>query len=145
MLSARISLIAAMMLVVLAGGCDFPRDPERTTEHVLERGSIKVGLVGGDAVADARALAERVAGATSARAEIIGGVAEDLLPRVENGELDLVVGRFAANSPWQGRVAFTQASTKEDPNSDEPVVRAAVRNGENRWLMTVERAIREAS
>jgi len=134
-----------MVFAALAGGCDFPRDPDSTTEHVLERGSVRVGLVGCNAGEDARALAGRIAAATSAHAEIVGGLAEDLLPRVENGELDVVVGRFAANSPWQGRVAFTQASTREDPRNDEPVVRAAVRNGENRWLMTVERAIREAS
>jgi hypothetical protein len=142
---ACISFIVALVLAVLAGGCDFPHDPEGTTERVLERGKVRVGLVGDASSAATRALVDSIGSATSARAEIVDGVAEVLLPRVEAGDLDVVVGRFAANSPWRGRVAFTQAGTRENTDSDEPVVRAAVRNGENRWLMTVERAIRGGS
>ena len=87
-------------------------------------------------------LAEKIAEAAGAEAEMESGSAEVLLHRLEEGELDLVVGKFAKASPWKGRVALTQAPKPEwEPAKHEPVLRAAVRNGENRWLMFVSKTI----
>jgi len=133
-------LLAAGLLAAALAGCDdFPKDVENTTRSVEGSGVLHAGLVA-DAPAEAgeRALAERIAAAAHARAESETGSAEVLLHRLEQGELDLVVGRFAKASPWKGRVAFTKpASAEGSPPKQAPVLRAAVRSGENRWLLFV--------
>ena len=122
--------------------CDsFPRDEAGTTEAVTN-GELHAGLIADDqAEPDERYLALAVSEAAGAEAILEVASAESLLPRLEGGELDLVVGRFAGNSPWKDRVAFTSAADAASPPSDEPVLRAAVRPGENRWLIFITRTI----
>ena len=134
------------LLVTMAlGGCDdFPNDIAGTMDEVMDTGVLHAGLVAGPAEADEQALAEKVAGAAGANPEIQSGSAEVLLHQLEDGELDLVVGEFAKASPWKKRVAFTRTPEQDaQPPKHQPVLRAAVRNGENRWLMFVSKTIGE--
>jgi hypothetical protein len=74
----------------------------------------------------------------SDKARFESGAAERLLAKLEQGELDLVLGDFDRKSPWDKRVTFSQpvAGKGEDVEA-----RAATRNGEHRWAMTVDRTI----
>ena len=144
--SSKFSVLAFLTgLATLAlGGCDdFPNDIAATMDEVTETGVLHAGIVaGGRSEADERSLAEKIADAAGAEAEMESGSAEVLLHQLEEGELDIVVGKFAKASPWNGRVALTEAPNPEwEPARHEPVLRAAVRNGENRWLMFVNKTI----
>ncbi|WP_189424295.1 transporter substrate-binding domain-containing protein [Devosia pacifica] len=103
------------------------------------------GLVASaEGLSDARELADDVAKDIGVELEVTSGTAEDLLRGLERGRFDMVIGEFAANSPWSERVVFVGP----DPNnvtSDFPTLRAAVRKGENRWLARVEAVAREHS
>lgn len=136
-------LVAA--LAISLGGCDdFPNDIAGTMDSVRASGVMRTGLVaskGGEA--DERALANGIAEEAGVDVRFVEGSAEILLQRLEAGELDLVVGPFAKSSPWAGRVALTKPATAVAPPKDEIVLRAAVRPGENRWLIFVSRAMKE--
>jgi len=67
------------------------------------------------------------------------------LQRLDAGELDLVIGRFTADSPWTSEVAFAPALSTTGAEDAPIELKAAMRNGENRWIMTVERASRAIS
>jgi hypothetical protein len=134
----------AFCLFALAAlfACDrFPKDIAGTTDAVT-RGTLHAGLVADASVEpDERSLIDAVSQAAAADADIQTGSAEILLSRLESGDLNLVVGRFSGDSPWKSRVAFTAPAESASPSSDAPVLRAAVRAGENRWLIFVTRTI----
>lgn len=73
----------------------------------------------------------------------MGGDAEPLLARLEESELDLVVGRFTKTSPWATLVALTPPLATEKQGKTEIVLAAAMANGENEWISLVEREARE--
>ncbi|MCF1505601.1 hypothetical protein L0F51_17755 [Afifella sp. H1R] len=137
--------LAAVFLVPLLAGCDgFPKDIAGTMQNVKERGVLHAGIVAdGPAEGEERALAERVAQAADVMAEFEVGSDEVLLHRLEDGDIDLVLGEFAKASPWKKRVAFTAPAEAKSPSAHEPVLRAAVRPGENRWLMFVQKTLRQ--
>jgi ABC-type amino acid transport substrate-binding protein len=136
----RLAVAVTSFVLLLAAGCDaFPRDPEGTTERIMAAKTIRVGVIPGDGEDLVRGVTMRIAAALGARLEFVDGGEESLLPRLEGGGLDLVVGRFAEKSPWKDRVAFSDPVRREDPPGDEPILRLAVRKGENRWLMFVAR------
>jgi hypothetical protein len=137
--------LTAVLLLLLSGCDSFPRDIAGTMDHVTNSGILHVGIVADPPVeADEKALAGKIAESTGVITDFESGSAEVLLHRLEEGELDLVVGRFAGASPWKKRVAFTQArATPGEAGKHEPVLRAAVRHGENRWLLFVGKTLHE--
>ena len=135
--------LRALAMLALCGCDGFPNDIAGTMERVTGSGVMHAGIIAdGAAEADEELLVERIGTAAGAEAQTESGSAEVLLHKLEEGELDIVVGEFAKASPWSGRVALTAAPQAEwEPAKHEPVLRAAVRNGENRWLMFVSRTI----
>lgn len=134
-----------LMALVLLSGCDaLPRDPAGTIERITRDRSFRVGFASPDIEATPRAAAllKAVELQTHAKAQVISGAGESLLARLEKGEVDLVVGRFKADSPWQTDVAFGPVLDASGPSSDPVELKAAMRNGENRWIMAVEHASR---
>ena len=136
----RLVVVGALGLMLL--GCDLPRDPEHTESLVRARQVIRLGGVAGadpDTAADAT-LAE-LSRRLGARIERREEESEILLSALENGELDLVYGHFAQDSPWSRIVHFGEAEgwTGKPPRHRQ-VPRFAMRNGENGWIMTVARA-----
>jgi DNA-binding transcriptional LysR family regulator len=132
----------ALALTLVLAGCDLPRDPERTADNVRSRGVLRLGMVAGEAPDPA---AERqLATVARAHAAVVrrrSGPSEALLKALEDGEVDLVFGHFPADSPWAhyvhlGRVPGNLA----EPPKDVSAPRFAFRNGENGWIMAVERA-----
>lgn len=138
------SVAALLSLLIPLAGCEYPMDVEDTTQHVLQRASLHAGVVSSSANdADAREAARTIAERAHAQVEFEEGPAEILMRELEKGELDIVVGDFAKNSPWKKRVTLSSTPEAKDPPKDEPVVRAALRHGENRWYMFIEKALTE--
>ncbi len=141
----RMKMLGLLALAATASGCDeFPKDIAGTTEGVLARGAMRAGIVAGGPAVEERALVERLANSMSVDADIRDGATEDLIQRLNAGEIDVVVGEFAKSTPWSTRTAMTSSARAIAPPKDHPVLRALVRPGENRWLILVERTVRES-
>ena len=132
--------------VALASCGPFPADPRGTLERVRSERSYRVGLIApaDRSMPEAGRLLRRVSAATGASPRVQTGDAEPLLKRLEEGELDLVVGRFDAKSPWKLQVSFGPALRREKQGKTRLQLLPAMRNGENAWISLVERAARDA-
>jgi len=138
--------INLLLCAVLTGCSALPRDPEGTSERIRKERHFTVGFVGSAAQdPEAARLIAEIRRATGAHVSAQRGETEPLLQALATGKVDLVVGRFTRTSPWQTAVAFAPALSRPGPKQDEIEFKAAVRNGENRWLMLVERASRTVS
>lgn len=142
--SMRLGLLAVLLL----GACDaLPRDPADTSTRIEQTRSFTVALADPSisAAPQVDKLVREIERRTKARAQWRTGFGEPLLQQLDNGSLDLVIGRFTADSPWSTNVAFGPALSTSG-SKDAPVeLKAAMRNGENRWIITVERASRAIS
>lgn len=139
---------SSVIMILLLGACDaLPRDPAGTSERIVHGRTFTVALAD-PSVRSAPQVGKLVAEIerrTHARAEWRSGSGETLLQQLDEGAFDLVIGRFTTNSPWATDVAFGPALSTSG-SKDAPIeVKAAMRNGENRWIMTVERASRAIS
>lgn len=128
-------------MVRMAGGCsEIPRDPVGTIDGVRHSGVLRVGIVSDTdhppAELESNFVAQ-LAQETGSRPGFTRGSPETLLPKIEEGELDIVVGRFAPDSPWSTRVTFLPAPEQQDAEEGEAAPTAAVRNGENGWVALV--------
>ncbi len=130
-----IRVVLPLLMLCSAGCSDYPRDSADTSDRLRGGGTLRVGWVGSHAHSDKL---RRLATTLSDKARFESGAAERLLAKLEQGELDLVLGDFDRKSPWDKRVTFSQpvAGKGEDVEA-----RAATRNGEHRWAMTVDRTI----
>ncbi len=137
----RIFLLATALM---AAGCDaIPADPDGSLERIRGERLFKVGLIAShspppDGAAD---LLRRLSRATGAEAALERGAAEALLTRLEEGELDLVLGEFAEKSPWAAQVTLTEPIGPKGAT----ILAAAARNGENAWIALVHREARAAA
>lgn len=139
-------MIRALLLAtaILTAGCGaIPADPDGTLERVRSERSFRVGLIASHAPPPAPAadLLRRLTRATGAKAAIEQGPAEALLTRLEEGELDLVLGEFAETSPWSAKVTLSEPIVAYGPT----VLAAAARNGENAWIALVHREAQAAA
>jgi ABC-type amino acid transport substrate-binding protein len=143
----KMPLVAVAALCALVSSCGLPKDTDGTLERVRAAREFRVGLIlGGPRGAldpRARALLERVGRAAGARPRLIGGDAEPLLARLEEGELDLVVGRFTKTTPWATLVSLTPPLATEKQGRTEIILAAAMANGENEWISLLEREARQ--
>jgi hypothetical protein len=138
---------SACVLILLwsLSACGIPRDPDGTLDRVRAERSFRVGLIAsGDQRVGAdreQAFLKRVSAATGARAVVTDGAAEPLLLQLEDGKLDLVLGPVSPKSPWVNEVAILRplGQTIEEPNL---LVVPIARNGENAWIMLLEREAR---
>lgn len=143
---ARLLAIAATLATL--GACDnYPRDVEGTLAAVKRDKVIHVGMVSAgmspQAQAAATAYLQHVSAATGARPAVTAGSAEPLLAALEQGKLDLVIGDFASDSPWMTDVSVLEPIAKYKVGQRELGLSPAARNGENAWIMLLERAVRE--
>ncbi|HEX8216992.1 MAG TPA: hypothetical protein VF577_05970 [Allosphingosinicella sp.] len=136
-----------LILTALCVSCGLPKDTDGTLERVRGAREIRVGLIlsSPEASIDARAgaLLERLERATGARPRFFPGDAEPLLARLEEEQLDLVVGRFTKTTPWSTLVTLTPPLATEKQGETEIILAAAMANGENEWISLVEREARE--
>ena len=135
---------SVLPLFLMLGACDsIPRDQEQTLERIAEMREVRVGIV---AAAERSphfprlsALVDRAATAAGGRPRLEMGASEALLLRLEAGELDLVVGEFDRSSPWYRRVHLIPPIAERSAGDSDLETTAAARNGENGWIMLVER------
>ena len=139
---ADLAILAAVL--ALAGCGDLPRDPEGTTRSIRETGELRLGMSAGvPPQREAEEVLQRAADLLGAKIVRTQAPSEDLFARLERGELDLVYGSFAANSPWKQRVYLGHPPAwRVDPPKDVEAPRFAYRRGENGWIMSMERMIR---
>ncbi|MBA4090585.1 MAG: hypothetical protein C0494_08345 [Sphingobium sp.] len=136
-------ILCCMMLLV---ACDaLPRDPAGSSEAIRRHGVMRVGLVLGDGdfgrAASARLL-DRLSRQTGARAAIRSGATEPLFQALERGDIDLVLTPLDPESPWMTRISLSPPIATQGRKDKRLDYYAAMRNGENRWIMTVESAAR---
>lgn len=134
-------------VLALLAGCDaLPRDTDGTHARVEKAHVVRVGLAAGTRMN--RPVSSLIAGiehAAGARATTVTGAGEPLLLALDDGRLDVVVGAFAEDTPWRDRVSLAPPVARHMDGGKPLLIRAAVRNGENRWAMLVEHASREAA
>lgn len=133
-----------LLPLLLLAACDaLPRDPHNTLNNIYASRQIRVGLVAGTKEnLPAGVLIAALTKETKSKAAVISGPVDPLLARLNGGSLDLVIGPFARNSPLADQVAFGPALSILHGAPSVIEVKAAMRNGENRWIMSVERASR---
>lgn len=145
--------VVALVAVVVASGCGatIPTDPDGTLDRVTG-GTLRVGVSpnppwtelpdgpDGDPTGLEVDLVEDFAATVGAEVSWEPGGEEDLVGRLEDGELDLVVGGLTARSPWADKAALTHryTVTTDDRGREELHVMAAPM-GENAFLVELER------
>lgn len=148
----RIFLPGGILCLLLLACEDYPRDPEGTWERIADRG-VRIGVVDDIPSITPDSLPEHLSPANEEvalvrrmirdlRLEVATwqtGPGDQLLGRLERFELDLVIGRYTAGSPWGRRVAFSRPWMTDFTDGSRPVL--ALPPGENRWLMEVDRWI----
>jgi len=126
----------------LAGCGSLPRDPDGTLKRVRSEHVFRVGVVADSGAAagnaEMAAFLARVSRATGARPTVRRGASEPLLLDLESGGLDLVLGPLSPKSPWADEVAILRPIA-EPVAPRHLVVTPIARNGENRWIMLLER------
>lgn len=138
--------LVALALFLLAGGCDaLPRDPGGTLKRIEATRRLVVGVAAGLPMSrtdrPAR-LIEALERRTGAHAEVRRGAAEPLFVALRNGRIDLVIAPVAADSPWATEISFGPPLATTGDGEERLDLVAAMRNGENRWIMLVERSSR---
>lgn len=140
--------IVALVLLGLTAGCEaLPRDPAGTSKRIAAERSFSVGFVDPSArdTRETQALLREIERRSGARAKLVSGDGERMLSRLDTGTVDLALGRFAEDSPMQAVVAFGPPLAVSRQAGRPIELKAAMRNGENRWIVTVERASRAIS
>ncbi|MBB4638083.1 transporter substrate-binding domain-containing protein [Longimicrobium terrae] len=104
-------------LLILAAGCDLPRDPQGTRDRVRD-GTLRVGVAHnppwaalpapGEPGGVEPALVRKLAAELGARVEWVAGSETELLASLEEHRLDLVVGGLAATDPRGVKLGFSR-------------------------------------
>ncbi len=135
--------LGALGLVILLAACsNIPTDPNGTAEQILRLRSFDVGIVSGSNPEETAVIVERIEKITGASARLRREETSLLTDQLEKGKIDLIIGSFAKNSPLKKTVTFSAAIGNRKVPSDQPVTRAGMAPGENRWIMLVEKAVR---
>jgi polar amino acid transport system substrate-binding protein len=147
-----------VLVIVVPGGCQYPRDVEGTLDRVRDGGALRAGVtehppyvtLGRDRPGGVEVrLLEDFAGRLGARVEYVHDSEEALVEQLREGELDVVAGGISKRSPWKKEVAPTRpyATTHERVADKEVTDRHVMltRNGENAFLVELERYLLDRS
>lgn len=142
---AVVTRIPALLLAIILTACDaLPRDVAGTSDRVARTGEVRLGLPG-PVSGDARRFAIALARETKARIVTRRSDLETLIGELQDGKLDVVVGPVRADGGLATEVTLAPPLDGSDEGDHPIVVRAAARNGEHRWVMTVERVSRRTA
>lgn len=139
-------LIAVGMVLALAGCDSYPRDVEGTLDRIRTEKIMRVGLVASanaPSPAVVAAYLDRLRRATGASTRIVTGSAEPLLIGLDSGSLDVVIVEIMEDSPWMTEVAVIEPLAERSIGGRKVGVSPIARNGENRWIMLLEREVRD--
>ena len=132
--------------LALAACGPYPRDVSGTLDRIEQSGRVRVGLA--DLRLEHRSAAEAFIGrleqTTSARAQVETGHLEGQLARLEEGELDLVIGELAEDTPWAPSVAIVEPLRQRREGKRLIGLSPVAANGENRWIGLLEREVRDS-
>ena len=135
--------ILPLFALALCASCDgIPKDPDGTLDRVRSERRFKVGMVASAEPIGAdrqRLFLSRVSAAAKARPAIEPGAAELLLAKLEEGQLDLVVGPMAPHSPWSRLVTFLPPLGEQVTREGHVHLIAAAKHGENAWITLLDR------
>lgn len=135
-----------LFIPFLLAACDLlPRDPDGTLNSIEHSGVIRVAMVADPDPIDRRRasqLIRQLESRTHAKARIIEGATEPLIGELENGKLDVLIGPFAQDTPIKSVVALGPPLASRKMGEGRIDLVAAMRNGENRWIMLVEESSR---
>jgi hypothetical protein len=137
-------LVLACIAIAACG--PYPRDISGTLDAIERDGRLRIGFT--ELTAEDRLTAQefvaRLEAATGAQAEIELAPMETQITRLEDGELDLVIGEFREDSPWMRHVAVLEPLSRRTVGERIHGLSPAAANGENRWIALLEREIRDS-
>lgn len=146
-------IIFALSIALALGACEpWPRDPEHTTEMTVQSGELRVGVIHSPPWTDIRQ------GEPQGReADLLRKFANELgvtpqwrvfgvhegFKALEKHEIDLLAGGLVQGMPYK-KVTYTRpfAETRDENGKLHKHV-LAVRKGENRFLVTLEKFLAE--
>ncbi len=143
-------LIAPLLGVALLMRCSIPRDPDHTLAHIDQTHEMVVGAAvcppqlelddAGQPTGPEAELAEGFAAVRGASVTWVVAGEEELVKKLEDGELDLVVGGLTTKSPWKSKVGLTRAYAEQIDDHGDRVKRVvAAPLGENALVTALER------
>jgi hypothetical protein len=139
-------VILAAACLATAGCTVLPNDPDGTLDRVRAERLFRVGLISSGGLrspsAEEARFLRRVAAATQAHAALREGAADRLMAGLQDGSLDLVIGELAPATPWMTEVAVLMPIGERIDRKGHMLVAPAAKNGENAWIMLLEREAR---
>lgn len=142
-----------VILGLIALGCDMPHDVDGT-HATATQGKIRVGVSecepwtgenDGEYSGIEVELVAKLAKQLGAEPEWHLGSESELFEKLHQGQLDIVIGGITEDTPWSDYVGLTRAyaETTDQPADDPKKHVWAVRAGENRWLLELDRFLQE--
>ena len=135
-----------LLCLTLAACGPYPRDVSGTLDRIEREGRLRIGFADLSArdQATARRFVARLESATGARADIGLATMENQLGRLEDGELDLVIGEFREDTPLSETVTVIEPLKRRVRGVRTFGLSPVTVNGENRWIALVEREVRDS-
>lgn len=141
-----------VILALIALGCDMPHDVDGTHAAVTQ-GKIRVGVSecepwtaenNGEYSGIEVELVAELATQLGAESEWHLGSESELFEKLHHGQLDIVIGGITEDTPWSDYVGLTRPyaeTTGQTVDTKKHVW--AVRAGENRWLLELDRFLQK--
>jgi len=141
--------LLVLLVACISPGCDYPRDASETSRRV-QRGVIRAGVVGNPpwVILSANTpsgiepqLLQTLAESLNAKIEWTIGSETMVIKRLEQRQLDVVVGGLEKDTPWSDRIGMSQWYLLAiDPETNKKSKHVwAVMPGESRWLLEIDR------
>lgn len=142
-------LAAAAILAVTGCGASIPTDPEGTLDRVTN-GELRVGASengtwvltdeGSEPGGIEPELVREFAETMDAAIEWVPGAEHELVEDLEHGELDLIVGGLANDTPWSKQAGLTRPYVETTDERGKTIKHVMlVRQGENAFLVRLDR------
>jgi polar amino acid transport system substrate-binding protein len=131
----------------LLAACGLPRDPDGALERARREG-LRVGAAhnppwvevgNGEAGGVEGTLVREIARTAGARIQWQPGAESELLMKLKDREIDIVIGGLTDDLPWKTELGFTRVYYEDTVAKKKHVL--AVAPGENALLMHVERSL----
>jgi len=131
-----------MLIALPLAACDaLPKDPDGTLAAIETRGDIRVAATA-PLPAEALRLLDRLQKRTHAMPRLQTGELEPLLSRLDEGGVDLVIAPFRKGTLLETSAALSPPLATSGRGERAIEWRAAMKNGENRWISLVEASAR---